>query len=172
MIRGINKEINFKGFYERNNSNFSDIQNRIVDDIKLKLDNKVKYGDYMVSPGAIQDTVELQHFIFGFTQNKKGKNTTFTYPKGSNRLIGVYSEKQPFEIKDLEVDKWEEFRHKSDNTWKFIGSAIIVLGALLIGNGAIKKFSTTPKKEILENFSTQTKDSLNTLKKDSLNLFI
>ena len=172
MISSINNSLSFKAIYERKDSNFTETQHKIIDDIKQKLNNNVNYGDYMVTSGAIKDTVELQHFIFGLKEQGAEGKKCLVYPKGSDKFIGVYDEKHSFDIKDLENNNRDDVSYESDNTWKYVGWAIIALGALFIGNGAINKFVKTPKNNNVENVLTQTKDSLNAIKKDSLNIFI
>ncbi|MBQ7763733.1 hypothetical protein IJ384_00040 [bacterium] len=167
-----NNNINFKGFYATENSYFSEKQNKVIDDIKSKLGNRINDGDYIVSPGAIIDSIDLQHFIFGLKTTGAGLDKKYMYEKGTDKFIGSYNEEHPFNLEDLDVEPWKNSIRKSDNTWKFIAATIIALGAILIGNGAIKKYVKNQNNNIIENIAPTVKDSLNTVKKDSLNLFM
>lgn len=167
-----NNNITFKGFYGVANSNFNKKQDKVIDDIKSKLGDRINDGDYLVSPGAIKDSVDLQHFVFGFKTFGAGINKKYAYDKGSDKFIGSFDEEHPFNLEDLDVEPWKNSIRRSDNTWKFIAATIIALGAILIGNGAIKKYVKNQNNNIIENIAPTVKDSLNTVKKDSLNLFM
>lgn len=170
MIQTVNN-INFKGFFQKANTTFTEKQDKIADDIKNKLGEHIKYGDYVVSPGAIKDTVELQHFIFGLKEHGNGLDKTYTYPKGSDRFIGTYDETHPFEIDDINVDRWGE-KNNNYNTLKYFLGALIILAGILIGKGLLSKNTESNNKTIIEKITPKIKDSLSSTRKNSLNLFI
>ena len=99
MVNTINN-LSFKGFYQKKNQVFSDKQNKIIDDIKSKLGDKIDTNDFMVSTGAIKDTVELIHFTTGLKQHQTGIKKSFIFNKGTDKLIGVYDENNTFKTED------------------------------------------------------------------------
>lgn len=175
MINAIQNNVNFNGFYSLKNTNFTDSQNRVIDDIKYALgDEIIEKEDFIVFPGAIADTVELVHYVTGLKTQGAGINERVVFHRGSDKLVGIYDETHPFNLNDLDgSDYWAETKsRRSDNTWKFVGATIIALGALLIGNGAVKKFFANPYRANIEKVAPAVNDSLNAIKKDSLNLFM
>lgn len=172
MIKPINNNINFKGFYSLKNTNFSESQKRVIENIKTTLGNKIDNGDYLVTPGAIKDSVELTHIVTGYKFHGNGLDETVSFHRGADKFIGTYNEEYPFKIEDLSVNRWGDKPRKSDNTWKYVGWTIIALGAMLIGNGALKKCSSSIKEAPVEKITTHIKDSITTATKDSLKLFV
>lgn len=149
MLNAVNN-INFKGIYSLKNSNFSESQLRVIENIKTTLGDKVNNGDFLVTPGTIKDSVELTHIVSGYKFHGNGLDESVSFTRGADKFIGTYNETNPFKIEDLSINKWGEKPRKSDNTWKYIGWTIIALGTLLIGNGAVKKCSGPVKASTIE----------------------
>ena len=62
MIRPINSSLSFKALYQDRNAKFSESQNKVIDDIKAKLGDKLEKEDYYVKAGAFKDSVVLSRY--------------------------------------------------------------------------------------------------------------
>ena len=156
MYNSVNS-INFKAIVLIEQSKFSDSQMAVVRDIQAKLGEKTKKNDYIIKP-LENDIVELSQ-IGSF--KKKGDGTV----QYSDPLyIGKYDKNHPFEIKDI--------KNTYKQLAKFILQNLSILYSLLpiaLGLVFVTSYKKEPIKAQTEKVVTVAKDSLQTIKQDSLN---
>ena len=158
MITSVNN-INFKAIGLIEQSKFSDSQMAVVRDIQAKLGEKTKKNDYIIKP-LENDIVELTQV----SSLKKIGDGTVQY---SNPLlyIGRYDKNYPFEIKDI--------KNAYKQITKFILWNLSIISSLLpiaLGLIFVTSYKKEPIKSQTEKVVTIAKDSLQTVKQDSLNL--
>lgn len=160
VINPVNS-ISFKAIYEKENSKFSDSQNRVAKNIHDKLGSMKDKEDFLIQP-AKNDSVEFYH-LGGLKKEGKGCDKHITYQFLD--LIGRYDEQHPFESKDFDLYLKEATEH-------IYGA--IVMGLLAIGMmfGGLY-FSATKKADpkSTEKAMTVAKDSVQNIVKDSLKIF-
>lgn len=157
MLNSVNS-INFKAIGLIEQSKFSDSQMAVVRDIQAKLGEKTKKNDYIIK-SLENDIVELSQV----SSLKKIGDGTVQY---SNPLyIGRYDKNYPFEIKDI--------KNTYKQITKFILLNLSILSSLLpiaLGLIFVTSYKKEPIKSQTEKVVTIAKDSLQTVKQDSLNL--
>lgn len=163
MIQPINN-INFKALWQKHYK-YSAEQSRTITEIKAKLGERPFSEDYMIEPGAKEDSVILYKF-----DNLKLKNgQRLSYEK--KNYIGTYNPTQPFMIKDLnEVENFDKLEEKKN---KIATIVLIGIGALAVFLSHFlpnKKVINETNKNKIENVIKPAIDSLEIAPKDSLNI--
>ena len=158
MINSLNN-ISFKAVYIPKFTKFSDSQQRVYDDIKNKL--KDKKTNFLVE-SAENDSVILSE-ISGVKETGAGLDKKFSYENAVK--IGRYDENNLFEIKDYK-------KHIKEQIKDFGGLLSFICFILPAALGLMyvitnKNHSTIQQTEKIVNIA---KDSLQTLKQDSLKL--
>lgn len=159
MIKAVNN-VNFKAVYTSKSAKFSDSQQRVFDDIKNKL--KDKKTNFLVEP-AENDSVKLSE-ITGVKETGVGLDKKYSYKRANK--IGRYDENCLFELKDYKKYVKEQVNDLL-GLLAFVGIYILCMLGIM--------FVTTNKKPVAnqqtEKVVTMAKDSLQTLKQDSIKLF-
>ena len=159
MLNPINN-INFKAIYTPKFTKFSESQQKVYNDIKSKLDKENKDSDFYIKPSK-DDSLELST-VYGIKETGYGLNKKYTYLK--KNVIGRYDENHLFDIKDYK----DYCKKETKDTLSYISIALI---PIILLYGAF--FLITNKKNIpteqTEKVITVAKDSLQTIKQDSLN---
>lgn len=154
--------ISFKAiYYESDKSMFSDSQKRVADDIEQKLATKAKKNNYLIERSGKK--VKLAQ-LFGVEINPKN-NEEIGYVKSIT--VGKYDDSHPFILKDSDT-VIPKYRKKLALT--YFTAILTMLGAfaasaLIMVNGN-KNNSVAQTEKVV----TIAKDSLQTLKQDSLKI--
>ena len=147
--------INFSSVWRVKRSKFTKSQNRVADDIELKLAKYSKKRDFVIEP-LHKDVVELSE-VYNLEINEK--YVQYNNPK----VIGKYSNDQPFEIEDFE--KVKGVSH-GDLLAMFLFVGLYFAGFIFLAVPLDRaKAEKQPKK-----VTTVVKDSLQPLKQDTLRL--
>ena len=152
MLQQINN-INFKSIYYGGDSDFSESQKKVVDDIKIKLGKTVDDNNFLIK-ALNHDVVELSE-IKDVKTVGTGIDKKIEFSKGV--FIGKYDEKHPFEREDYSSALKERARGFS---------ALVVLA--LIYFAAI--FALMPWKKNNSEAVTQQAEKVVTTAKDSLQM--
>ena len=154
-ISNIGNNINFGSICRVKQAKFTKLQNRVADDIELKLAKYSKKNDFVIEP-LDNDIVELSE-VYNLEKNEK-------YVKYNNpKVVGKYSNNQPFEIEDYEKVK-DAGRGDLLAMLLFIGLYFAGFVFLAVPLDRVKGESQAKK------VTTIAKDSLQTLKQDTLQL--
>lgn len=159
MITSVNS-INFKAIFSPKKAIFSPMQKEVLNGIKTELGEIKDKENFLVKP-INKDKVQLS-LVMGII--KKNQSDKIAYTR--KNVIGIYDKKQPFNIKDF-------YRTEHQEAKDVIGAlAVGILGiGMLLGGifvSANKKITTKPQ---IENVVNITKDSIQSITKDSLKLF-
>ena len=161
MINAVNN-INFKGILYGGHRDFSEPQKKVADDIKTKLGKKAEKNDFLIKALA-DDIVELSE-VYNVKKVGTGINKEIQYSKGV--YIGKYDEKHPFELEDYNYALKEKA-----NDFKAIMLLALVYVATVLALIPWKKNNSETVTQQTEKIVTITKDSLQTIKQDSLKIF-
>lgn len=156
MINPISN-INFKGVYAPKFTRFSDSQQKVYDDIIVKLGKKAQDHDFFVKP-AKDDSVELSE-VYDIIDVGHGLDSRYSYVE--KIYIGRYDENNLFEMKDYKSvckKRKLDLLGAISASFLFVG---IAFGILALSN----KKPVAPQES--EKVITVAKDSLQ-LVKDSL----
>lgn len=164
MIQPVsNQNANFKGFYSKAGDKFTPNQYIVAKDIKSKLGNLVKNENFMISTGAIKDSVGLWK-VKGLTTGNINKNEIELQWKEAD-FIGTYSKEAPFKLKDLERKK-----DYAEGIITGICLGIITTAILIVCGTLSKSNKNTVNKIKTEQYQPFVNDSLQKLKTDSCKL--
>ncbi|MBO5738588.1 hypothetical protein J6R97_04540 [bacterium] len=158
MINAINN-VNFKAVYTPKSTSFSDSQQKVYDDIKNKLNNKKT--NFLVE-SVENDSVKLSELI-GVKETGTGLDKKYSYKRAIK--IGRYNENCLFEMKDYKKYVKEQVNDLL-GLLAFVGILILGLGFMYVT--ANKKPAVNQQ---VEKVTTMAKDSLQTLKQDSIKIF-
>lgn len=159
MISPININQNsFKGFYSKTGDKFSPNQYMVAKNIKKTLGDKTKTQDFVVTSGAIKDSVELWK-VDGLSIGTS-RQDELEYLWNEGEFVGVYSKEAPFKIKDLD-------KKKSYSEGIITGISIgIIATAILLACAKISK----PAKNIINSVKTeQSKPQVKDTIKNTIN---
>lgn len=161
MIKAINST-NFKSVIVPKYPKLSESQEKVVEDIRTKLGDKAEKNHFLISP-LKDDVVELSE-VYNVREVGTGIGKKIRY--SDPLLIGRYNEETPFEMSDYKKVHKEQLKD-------FLG--LVGFVALFMAGMLGFMFAITNKKPFqsqeTEKVVNMTKDSLQTLKQDSLNLF-
>ena len=163
LINSVGNNINFGAVWRIKLSKFTKSQNRVADDIELKLAKYSKRKDFVIEP-LDNDIVELSEIC---CPKLDGNYIEYINPE----IIGKYSEEHPFDIED-----YKDVRNERD-----AGCVGILLVALLYFATFIfiavpsdrARLERQAKKAVtntIDSLQKVTKDTLQ-LTKDSLRMF-
>jgi hypothetical protein len=158
MINSLNN-ISFKAVYIPKFTKFSDSQQRVYDDIKNKL--KDKKTNFLVE-SVENDSVKLSELI-GVKETGTGLDKKYSYKRAIK--IGRYNENCLFEMKDYKKYVKEQVNDLL-GLLAFVGFILGMLGFMYVT--ANKKPAVNQQ---VEKVTTMAKDSLQTLKQDSIKIF-
>lgn len=160
MIKPLNN-ISFKAVRLVHNSQFSKSQKNVAEDIQTKLGKKGEEKDFVIEPLA-DDIVELSE-VYNVKEKGVGVDKYIEY--SNPLLIGRYNEENLFNYEDYTGKIKELYKDVA----KMIASSIATIGLICLGF-----FLLTPKPnkavKQAERVEILAKDSLQTLKQDSLKL--
>ncbi len=122
MIRPINSSLSFKALYQDRNAKFSESQNKVIDDIKAKLGDKLEKEDYYVKAGAFKDSVVLSR-LKGLKKTGTGIEQNHTYQ--DKLLIGTYNEDFPFQLQDVGIAQKNYFQNAF--------GAVVIMFLVIVG---------------------------------------
>ena len=159
MVNAINN-VNFKAIYTPRFTKFSDSQQRVYEDIQNKL--KDKRTNFLVE-SAENDSVNLSEII-GVKETGVGLDKKISYKRAIK--IGRYDENCLFEMKDYK----KYIKEQVNDLLGLLAFAGIFISGMLgfMYIAANKKPDVTQQTEKVVNMA---KDSLQTLKQDSIKLF-
>jgi len=147
--------INFGSVWRVKKSKFTKSQNRVADDIELKLAKYSKKRDFVIEP-LHKDVVELSE-VYNLEINEK--YVQYNNPK----VIGKYSNNQPFEIEDYEKVKGASH---GDLLAMFLFAGLYFASFIFLAVPADRARTDRQAKKV----TTVVKDSLQPLKQDTLRL--
>lgn len=140
MIQQTNNAISFKGFYTNKNSKFSESQNKVVQDIKTKLEDESHKHDFFLNQGKYKDSVSLTE-VYGLMKVAKEHHSF------SDKLeIGTYNEEHPFDLKDLKLARNERYKNAASTCFGLIAMGIITMACILAGKSKFIKMPTPVNK--------------------------
>lgn len=153
--------VSFKAIYTPKFVKLSESQQKVYDDIKTKLDKEMKESDFYIKPSK-DDSIELSE-VFGIKETGYGLNKKYSYKR--RNVIGRYDENHPFEIKD-----YKDYCRKE--TKDFFAQILIGLMpvAAILGFMYVTGNKKPAETQQIEKVITVAKDSLQTLKQDTLQL--
>ena len=153
MINAVN--INFGSLVRVKRAEFTKPQNRVADDIELKLEKYSKKRDFVIEP-LDKDVVELSE-VYNLKINEK--YVQYNNPK----VIGKYSNDQPFEIEDYEKVKGASH---GDLLAMLLFVGLYFAGFIFLAVPLDRAEAEKQAKKV----TTVVKDSLQPLKQDTLRL--
>ena len=161
MIKAINST-NFKSVIVSKYPKLSESQEKVLEDIRTKLGDKAEEKHFLITP-LKDDVVELSQ-VYNVKNIGIGINKKVQY--SDPLFIGRYNEEHPFEMNDYKKVHKEQLKD-------FLG--LVGFVALFMTGMLGFMFAITNKKPFqsqeTEKVVNMAKDSLQTLKQDSLNLF-
>ena len=160
MINNINS-VNFKGIVYGGHRDFSESQKKVANDIQTKLGKKAEKNDFLIKALA-DDIVELSE-VYNVKKVGTGINKEIQYSKVV--YIGKYDEKHPFELEDYNY----ALKNKAKD-FKAIMLLALVYVATFLALMPWKKNNNETVTQQTEKVVTIAKDSLQTVKQDSLKL--
>ena len=147
--------INFGSVWRVKRSKFTKSQNRVADDIELKLEKYSKKRDFVIEP-LHKDVVELSE-VYNLEINEK--YVQYNNPK----VIGKYSNDLPFEIEDYEKVKGASH---GDLLAMLLFVGLYFAGFIFLAVPSDRAEAEKQAKKV----TTVVKDSLQPLKQDTLRL--
>ena len=159
MIKAINST-NFKSVIVPKYPKLSETQEKVLEDIRIKLGDKAEKKHFLITP-LKDDVVELSE-VYNVKNIGNGIDKKIQY--SDSLLIGRYNEETPFEMSDLKTVQKEQLI----SLLGVLAPTLLIIGTILMSTFGLKK---QPQEQTLEKFETVAKDSLQTLKYDSIKLF-
>lgn len=159
MIKSINST-NFKSVIIPKYPKLSESQEKVVEDIRTKLGDQAEKKHFLITP-LKDDVVEVSR-VYNVKDIGNGIDKKIQY--SDPLLIGRYNEETPFEIRDLKTVQKEQLI----SLLGVLAPTLLIIGTILMSTFGLKK---QPQEQTLEKFETVAKDSLQTLKYDSIKLF-
>ena len=147
--------INFGSVWRVKQSKFTKSQNRLADDIELKLAKYSKKRDFVIEP-LHNDVVELSEL---YNHERNEKYVQYNNPK----VIDKYSNNQPFEIEDFEKVKGAS---RGDLLATFLFAGLDFASFISLAVPADRAKAKRQAKKV----ATVVKDSLQPLKQETLRL--
>ena len=159
MIKAINST-NFKSIIVPKYPKLSESQEKVVDDIKTKLGDKVEKKHFLITP--LKDDVVVLSEVYDVKKIGNGIDKKIQY--SNSTFIGKYNEEHPFEIGDFKAIQKEELK----DLLSVLAPTLLIISIILMSALGLKK---QPQEQTLEKVEIVAKDSLQTLKQDSIKLF-
>ena len=159
MIKAINST-NFKSVIVPKYPKLSETQEKVLEDIRIKLGDKAEKKHFLITP-LKDDVVELSE-VYNVKNIGNGIDKKIQY--SDSLLIGRYNEETPFEMSDLKTVQKEQLK----SLLGVLAPTFLIIGIILMSTFGSKKQS---QEQTLEKVETVAKDSLQKLKYDSIKLF-
>ena len=159
MIKAINST-NFKSVIVPKYPKLSESQEKVLEDIRIKLGDKAEKKHFLITP-LKDDVVELSE-VYNVREVGTGIGKKIRY--SDPLLIGRYNEETPFEMNDYKKVHKEQLK----DLLGLLGFVTIFMAGLLGFMFAITNKKPFQSQET-EKVVNMTKDSLQNVKQDSLN---
>ena len=169
MIRPISiNKTSFQGFYSKQGEKYTPTQYFVAKDIKTKLANKAKTDDFLVSTGAIKDSVELWK-VKGLVAGDINEDELELSWKEAE-FIGAYSKEAPFKLNDLDK-KQSNAKDFVTGIFAGIGLTLAACALALLAEKLFKPKTEEIKNINIEKLQQNYNDTISKFNKDSIKLW-